>query len=61
MSNILYNISEKFDSLTGSQRVVAEYLTENVGSIAFCTLESLAAKNGVGTTHVVRFARALGD
>ena len=60
MSNILYNISEKFDSLTGSQRVVAEYLTENVGSIAFCTLDSLAAKIGVSTTTVIRFARAIG-
>lgn len=60
MSDILHHISEKFDSLTGSQRIVAEYVTENIGSIAFFTLDALASKIGVSTTTVIRFARAIG-
>ena len=60
MSDILRHISDKFDSLTGSQRTVAQYVTENAGSIAFQTLDALADKIGVSTTTVIRFARAIG-
>lgn len=60
MSDILYRITDRFDSLTNSQRVVANYVSENISNVAFNTLDELALKIGVSTTTVIRFARALG-
>lgn len=60
MSDILYKISQKFESLTQSQKTVANYIMENTNSIAFNTLDDLALKIGVSTTTIIRFARILG-
>lgn len=60
MSDILIKISEEFNSFTHSQKVVANYVTENTNALAFSTLDDFAMKIGVSTTTVIRFARALG-
>lgn len=53
-------IRETYADLTYSQRKVANYVQEKYEDVAFETLEKLAAKAGVSTTTVIRFARALG-
>ena len=60
MTDFLYNISQRFDSLTHSQKTVANYMMENLNSIAFNTLEDVAIRIGVSTTTIIRFARTLG-
>lgn len=60
MSDIVTKVSHVFESLTQSQRVVANYVTENADTIAFYTLDDLAMRIGVSTTTVIRFARSLG-
>lgn len=60
LSELLENINKRSAELTNSQKIVAHYLSENVSVIAFNTLDELAAKIGVSTTTVIRFARSLG-
>lgn len=60
MSNFIKNLNNNYDTFTRSQKVVSDYLTDNLNDIAFCTLEQLAEKIGVSTTTIIRFSRALG-
>lgn len=53
-------ISAAYSGLTHAQRKVANYVQEQYEDVAFETLEKLAAKAGVSTTTVIRFARELG-
>lgn len=58
--NFTKKIMDQFDELTYSQKNVANYLMDHLDQIAFCTLEDLAARIGVSTTTVIRFARNFG-
>ena len=60
MSNFLNKISQAFSELTPSHRAVALYISENIDSVAFKTLEELAEDIGVSTTTVIRFAKTMG-
>lgn len=60
MSNFLQALNNNYNDFTRSQKVIADYLSNNLNSIAFCTLEELADRIGVSTTTVIRFSRALG-
>ena len=60
MSNFLQDLSTHYNIFTRSQKIIADYLTENLNDIAFCTLEELAEKIDVSTTTIIRFSRALG-
>ena len=60
MSNFLNKISQAFSELTPSHRAVASYISENIDSVAFKTLEELAEDIGVSTTTVIRFAKTMG-
>ena len=60
MSDILTKLSEGFNSFTHSQKIVANYVTENTNTLAFSTLDDFARKIGVSTTTVIRLERALG-
>lgn len=60
MSDILYTISQRYNSFTHSHKIVANFMMENINNIAFVTLEDMAACIGVSTTTVIRFARNLG-
>ena len=53
-------VNEKYNGMTHAQKTVANYVGEHPDDIAFCTLETLAAKINVSTTTVIRFARAMG-
>lgn len=60
MSDFLQSVNELSPNFTHSQRVIADYLSENLDSVAFCTLEEMSGLIGVSTTTIIRFARALG-
>lgn len=60
MPDISFLIDEKSSEMTPSHNRVAQYVLQNKNSIAFDTLDSMAAKIGVSTTTVIRFARLLG-
>ncbi len=53
-------VNEKYNEMTHAQKTVANYVGDHPEDIAFCTLETLAAKINVSTTTVIRFARAMG-
>lgn len=60
MSIFLQALNNNYSNFTRSQKMIADYLSNNLNSIAFCTLEELAERIGVSTTTVIRFSRALG-
>lgn len=60
MSNFSQNLNNMFNKFTRSQKNVANYLTDHLNVVAFCTLEELAEKIGVSTTTIIRFSRILG-
>lgn len=53
----LDNYSEQF---TRSQKIIADYLRNDLDDVAFLTLDEISRKIGVSTTTVIRFARVLG-
>ncbi len=59
MANYSSKVTDALQSLTHSQRTVADYVLENRDAMAFATLDDAAMKIGVSTTTVIRFARAL--
>lgn len=60
MSNFFKNLKNKYDTFTKSHKIIADYLSDNLNDVAFCTLEELADHIGVSTTTIIRFSRALG-
>lgn len=58
---LFYNkVQDCYEQFTHSQKKVADYIEAHAEDVAFCTLETLAAKIDVSTTTVIRFARVLG-
>lgn len=53
----LDNYSEHF---TRSQKIIADYLRDDLDDVAFLTLDEISRKIGVSTATVIRFARVLG-
>jgi DNA-binding MurR/RpiR family transcriptional regulator len=60
MSNYSSKVTESLSLLTNSKKKVADFVMENMDTLAFATLEDVAAMAGVSTTTVIRFARVLG-
>lgn len=60
MSEYYAKVTASLETLTHSQRKVAAFILDNLDTIAFVTLEDLAARIGVSTPTVIRFARVLG-
>jgi len=60
MSEYYAKVAASLETLTHSQRKAAAFVLDNLDTIAFVTLDDLAARIGVSTTTVIRFARALG-
>ena len=60
MSNFIQDLRIHYDAFTRSQKIIADYLAENLNDIAFCTLEEIAEKINVSTTTIIRFSRTLG-
>ena len=59
-TDILARLSLHASELTKSQRLVADYMTNNMMEAAFSTVEKTAHTVGVSTTTVVRLALTLG-
>ena len=59
-TNILDTILSKKDFLPNKQKILCEYIIENYKSIGFLSISVLAEKAGVGTTTILRVAKALG-
>ncbi|MDR7869629.1 MAG: MurR/RpiR family transcriptional regulator [Tissierellaceae bacterium] len=60
MDNIIKLIYKKYDDLTTSEKIIADYLVDNFNHIVYDTLNTLAQKIGVSTTSIIRFAKAMG-
>jgi len=58
--DLIKNVTEKYSSFSRMQKKVADYIAENMQTIAFKTLEDVASLVGVSTTTIIRFARCLG-
>lgn len=58
--SIISQIQAKYDSFTGIQRRISDYILRNSSALIFMTLENLAAEIGSSTTSIIRFARVLG-
>lgn len=56
----LERLSQYAGDFTRSQQAIAAHMRENMESIAFSNLETLAHQIGVSTTTVIRFSRAIG-
>lgn len=60
MIDLQNRITDCLEDLTYSQKIVANYISDNISKVAFTTLDELAMDVGVSTTTVIRFSRALG-
>jgi len=60
MNEFINRINSCNENLTKTQRIVSQFYSSNLDSAAFYNLEEAAAKAGVSTTTVIRFARSLG-
>ena len=60
MVDCVTRIMQKMNKFTYSQKIIANYIIENLEVIAFNTLENLSANIGVSTTTIVRFSRSIG-
>ena len=60
MNDFIDKINSTNQNLTKSQKIVSQFYASNLDSAAFYNLEEAAAKAGVSTTTVIRFARSLG-
>lgn len=53
-------LRERYDRLTVSERMIASYLLDNLGTVPFETAASIGARVGVSAMTVGRFLKALG-
>ncbi len=53
-------VMQYYESLSKSNKLVADYFLANWEAVAFATLEEAAKQIGVSTTTVIRFSRAIG-
>lgn len=60
MNEFINKINNCNTNLTKSQKIVSQFYVSNLDSAAFYNLEEAAAKAGVSTTTIIRFARSLG-
>ncbi len=58
--NLLKIIEQKKSHMTKSQRVLAEYIRENIHDVGFMTYAELSKKTGVSEASIIRFFRMLG-
>ncbi len=60
MKDLKTRITENMNSLTKSQRTVADYILRHLDNIPFYTLEKLSKETNVSTATIIRFARSVG-
>jgi DNA-binding MurR/RpiR family transcriptional regulator len=57
---VIEELRRRFDRLTQSQKRIAEYIVEHAESVAFSTVDQMAARLDVNPSTIVRFAYRLG-
>lgn len=60
MSDYYTKVTSSLGELTHSQRKVANFVLDNLDTMAFVTLDDLAARIGISSATIIRFARSLG-
>src|SRR4051794_39548482 len=58
--DVIEELRLRFDELTGSQKRIARYVVENVETVAFSTLDQMAAHLDVNPSTIVPFTYRLG-
>lgn len=58
--DILSLITEKYDEFSKSQRLIADYIVNNIEKAAYMTAGNLSVKIGISEATMVRFATVLG-
>lgn len=58
--DVIDGLRRQYDTLTQSQKRIAEYIVENAESIAFSTVDQMATKLNVNPSTIVRFTYRLG-
>ena len=57
MKNIIDEINKRYENLTKSQKIIADFLLENYALVPFETLNEIAHRIGLSTTSLIRFSR----
>ena len=60
MKNIIDEINKRYENLTKSQKIIADFLLENYALVPFETLNEIAHRIGLSTTSLIRFSRTMG-
>ncbi len=60
MDHSLRKILSRYDSLSGLQKKIADYIVSNLGEVVFASVTSLSERLGVSDATIVRFAQELG-
>lgn len=59
-NSIILKIRSVYNSLTKTEKKVADYVLNNVGDVIYLSITELAEKADVGETTIVRFCRHIG-
>src|SRR6516165_8827636 len=59
-TNVIEELRRRYDVLTNSQKRIAEYIVEKSQTVAFSTVDQMAAQLGVNPSTIVRFCYRLG-
>lgn len=59
-NDVLQELKDNYDKLTGSQKIIVKYVIDNYREVAFMSAIELAEKVGVSDATIIRFARSIG-
>lgn len=59
-NDVLQDLKENYNQLTGSQKIIGKYVLDNYREVAFMSAIELAEKVGVSDATIIRFARSIG-
>lgn len=59
-NDVLQNLNENYNQLTGSQKIIGKYVLDNYREVAFMSAIELGEKVGVSDATIIRFARSIG-
>ena len=59
-NNIFYKIDTKYDSLSKTFKIIADFVKENYTVLSFLSVKELTEKTGVSAASITRFAQEIG-
>jgi DNA-binding MurR/RpiR family transcriptional regulator len=59
-SDVIGELRRRYDKLTHSQKLIAEYIVEHSETVAFSTVDQMAARLDINPSTIVRFTYRLG-